>query len=155
MLAKSLKKFVNTSFNFFRDNLLISANQTGFMPGDSTVNQFIILYHELYRAIDQQKEVRLVFLDISKAFDKVWHGGLLYKLEKNGISANLLSWFSSYLKVRQSCWYFKEGYFHEECVHLSGMSSKNIWNECLIVELIPFNYSFERNYQNLSSLSWE
>ena len=71
------------------------------MPGDSTVNQLIILYHELCQAIDQQKEVRLVFLDISKAFDKVWHAGLLYKLEKNGISGNLLSWFSSYLKDRQ------------------------------------------------------
>ena len=103
----------------------MSANQSGFMPGDSTVNQLIILYHKLCRAVDQ-KEVRLVFLDISKAFDKVWHGGLLYKLEKNGISANLLSWFSSYLKVRQSCWYLKEGYFHEECVHLSGMSLTNI-----------------------------
>ena len=68
-------------FNFFRDNLVISANQSGFMPGDSTVNQLLSLYHELCLAVDLQKEVRIMFLDISKAFDKVWHQGL-HKLEK-------------------------------------------------------------------------
>ena len=88
-------------FNFFRDNLVISPNQSGFIPGDSTVNQLVSLYHELSLAVDQQKEVRVVFLDISKAFDKVWHAGLLYKLEKNGITNNLLSWFGDYLYDRR------------------------------------------------------
>ena len=88
-------------FNFFRDNQVISSNQSGFMPGDSTVNQLLSLYHELALAIDQQKEIRIVFLDISKAFDKVWHDGLLYKLERNGIKGNLLSWFKDYLHNRQ------------------------------------------------------
>ena len=46
------------------------ANQSGFMPGDSTVNQLLSLYHELCVAIDEEKEVRIVFLDISKAFEK-------------------------------------------------------------------------------------
>ena len=41
------------------------------------------------------------FLDISKAFYKVWHGGLLYKLESFGISGNLLKLFHSYLNNRQ------------------------------------------------------
>ena len=88
-------------FNFFRDNLVISANQSGFMPGDSTVNQLLSLYHEFSLAVDQQKEVRIVFLDISKAFDKVWHKGLLYKLEKSGVTGNLLSWFNDYLHDRK------------------------------------------------------
>ena len=42
-----------------------------------------------------------MFLDISKAFDKVWHSGLLFKLKKNGICGNLLNWFTDYLKDRQ------------------------------------------------------
>ena len=70
------------------------------MPGDSTVNQLLLLYHELCLAIDHHKEVRIIFLDISKAFDKVWHDGLLFKLKKNGISGNLLDWFSDYLRNR-------------------------------------------------------
>ena len=89
------------TFNFLRDNLVISAHQSGFMPGDSTVNQLLLLYHELCLAIDEQKEVRVIFLDISKAFDKVWHDGLLYKMKKNGITGNLFYWFRDYLSNRK------------------------------------------------------
>ena len=87
-------------FNFFRENLIISAHQSGFIPGDSTVNQLLVLYHQLCLAVDKQKEVRIVFLDISKAFDKVWHSSLLHKLRKAGITGNLFHWFSDYLQNR-------------------------------------------------------
>ncbi len=46
-------------------------------------------------------EVRMVFLDISKAFDKVWHKGLLYKLERLGARDPLLKWFKTYLTGRK------------------------------------------------------
>ena len=39
--------------------------------------------------------------DISKAFDKVWHKGLLFKLRQNGIKGNLLAWISNYLSSRK------------------------------------------------------
>ena len=42
-----------------------------------------------------------MFLDISKAFDKVWHQGLLYKLKQNGISGNLLETLTDFLKGRR------------------------------------------------------
>ena len=45
--------------------------------------------------------MRSVFLDISKAFDKVWHKGLLFKLSQNGISGNLLDLLSSFLSDRK------------------------------------------------------
>ena len=47
--------------------------------------------HEIYRSYDDGHEVRGVFLDMSKAFDKVWHQGLHYKLRQNGISGELLN----------------------------------------------------------------
>ena len=71
--------------------------QCGFRPGDSTVNQLVYLVHRIYTAFEQGKEVRMVYLDISKAFDKVWQKGLLYKLEAIGVRDPLLSWLCSSL----------------------------------------------------------
>ena len=42
-------------------------------------------------------EVRSIYLDMSKAFDKVWHEGLIFKLKQNGIEGKLLNLFESYL----------------------------------------------------------
>ena len=50
--------------------------------------------------LDCGKEIRVVFCDISKAFDRVWHKGLLFKLKQYGISGNLLVWFERYLSGR-------------------------------------------------------
>ena len=67
--------------------------QFGFTPGDSTVKHLITLYHLLVfaDAIDHKKYVRIVFCDISLGFNRVWHHGLLCKLEWVGISRRLLS----------------------------------------------------------------
>ena len=55
------------------------------------------MYNSFCEAVDSGKEVRVVFCDISKAFDRVWHNGLLFKLKSIGISGKLLNWFSNYL----------------------------------------------------------
>ena len=87
-------------FNFLRDNELLSNLQSGFMPGDSTSCQLTYLYDFIARALDEGKEVRAVFCDISKAFDKVWHRGIIHKLKMYGIQGELLRWFESYLENR-------------------------------------------------------
>ena len=51
--------------------------------------------------LDEGKDVRAIFCDISKAFDRVWHEGLLYKLSSIGISGSLLQWFTNYLNNRK------------------------------------------------------
>ena len=84
-----------------RDNNLLSSLQSGFIPGDSSVNQLTFLYNTFCKAIDSGKEVRAVFCDISKAFDRVWHAGLLYKLRAAGVSGEVLAWFKSYLSNRR------------------------------------------------------
>ena len=68
-------------FCFFLANNLLAPNQSGFRPGDSYINQPLSVTHEIYSSFDDGFEVRSVFLDISKAFDKVWHEGIIFKLK--------------------------------------------------------------------------
>ena len=65
------------------------------------INQLVYLYNEFSKAMDENKEVRVVFLDTSKAFDRVSHRGLLTKLTAVGYSKNMTDWFHSYLTNRQ------------------------------------------------------
>ena len=51
--------------------------------------------------MDRRRDVRFVFCDVSKAFDKVWHKGLLFKLKLTGVNKQLISWIESYLSDRQ------------------------------------------------------
>ena len=68
----------------------LSKNQSGFRSGESTIYQLISITSNIFESFDEYDETRAVSLDISKAFDKVWHEGVLYKLKYNGISGNLL-----------------------------------------------------------------
>ena len=100
-IGKVLEKLVHKRiFNFFRDNQIITTLQSGFVPGDSTVNQLVDIYNTFCKALDEGKEVHAIFCDISKAFDRVWHKGLLFKLESVGIGGSLLNWFTDYLDNR-------------------------------------------------------
>ena len=100
-------------FNFFRDNQVTTtlqsgfvpgdstALQSGFVPGDSTVNQLVDICNAFCKALDEGKEMRAIFCDISKAaFDRVWHKDLLFKLKSVGIGGSLLNWFTDYLDNR-------------------------------------------------------
>ena len=88
-------------FTFITENNLISPNQSEFRPGDSCVDQLLAITHEIYKSIDEGFEVRGVFLDMSKAFDKIWHEGLLLKLNQNGISGNILNLLREFLSSRK------------------------------------------------------
>ena len=87
-------------FQYLVDNNLLYDYQSGFIPGHSTVHQLIEIYDHICKSLDNKDLNCLAFCDVSKAFDRVWHRGLLLKLEVYGISGNLLSWFSSYISNR-------------------------------------------------------
>ena len=110
VLEKIVHKYV---YNFFSEHQVITTLQSGFIPGDSTVNQLVDIYNTFCRALDDGKEVRAIFCDISKAFDRVWHKGLLFKLQSVGISGSLLQWFTDYL------------YNRKQRVVIPGVSQKN------------------------------
>ena len=61
---------------------MLSEHHSGSRPNDSCTNQLLSIVHDIYMAFDAHPtlEVRVVFLDMAKAFDKVWHDRLIYKL---------------------------------------------------------------------------
>ena len=63
----------------------------------------LFLVDEIHQAFEDRNslEVRAVFLDISKAFDKMWHGGLIFKLKQNGIAGCLFKLLANYLNNRK------------------------------------------------------
>ena len=99
---KILERLIfNEMFRFLIEDNLILSNQSDFKPGDSCINQLLSITHEIYKSFDDGIEVRGVFLDILKAFDKVWHNGIIFKLKQNGISGKLLSVSSDFLKDKK------------------------------------------------------
>ena len=100
-VSKVLERVVhNHVMDFLEDNRLLSYNQSAFRKGTSTTTHLQELYHQLARGMDQRKTAKIIFADISKAFDKVWHGGLLDKVHRLGIRGNLLRWLKDYLADR-------------------------------------------------------
>ena len=101
-VGKILEKCVQTHvFKFLNANHLKTPSQSGFIPGDSAVYHLLSLYDELCKTLDNGVTAQAVFVDVSKAFDRVWHRGLVSELEAIGIRGTLLEWFKDYLMERK------------------------------------------------------
>ena len=99
-LSKVLERSVyNHSYQHLEPH--IYQLQHGFMRGKSTTTQLFEVYHGILESVASGKEVDVIYLDFTKAFDKVPHHLLLRKLEILGIRGSLLSWFQSYLSDTQ------------------------------------------------------
>jgi hypothetical protein len=89
------------TYNYFNSNILLTPLQSGFTPGDPTSCTLIDLYNTFCSALDDGKQIRVIFCDISKALDRVWHTGLIHTLNKYGVSGKVLLWFIHYLSERK------------------------------------------------------
>lgn len=103
-VVKILEKIIfKRIFNFIKSNKLLNMSQSGFVPGDSTTNQLVSMYYAIQRNLDRGNATKLVFFDIHKLFDKIWHKGLLHKLKGMGFDSIYVNWFSDYLTNRSIC----------------------------------------------------
>ena len=89
-------------YTYFESNSIISPCQSGFRKEDSCVSQLLSITHNIFSNFDAKppRETRGVFLDMSKAFDRVWHKGLLHKLKSYGVSGPLLNFIKLFLENR-------------------------------------------------------
>ena len=101
VVSKVFEKLVN---NRIADHLgkcgLFSNFQYGFRSSQSTVVVLTVLSGRIARAFNRSEATRAVTLDTSKAFDMVWHAGLLHKLKSYGISGQIFGLTSSFLSNR-------------------------------------------------------
>ena len=84
-------------------NKLFSPNQFGFISGRSTTLQLLHVLNIWTEILDQGGTLDAVYCDFMKAFDKVPHRRLLLKVEKYGITGQILGWISSFLHSRTQC----------------------------------------------------
>ena len=90
-------------YNYIFTNKFISDKQSGYRRNDSTIKQLLSITHEIYNAFDKDpsQDLRAVFLDISRAFDRVWHEGLIFKLKQIGIDCEYINIVKDFLADRK------------------------------------------------------
>ena len=97
ILVKSLERIIHKHImKFLTHHRLLSESQHGFREARSCFTQLLQLLHSRYSSLEKGDAVDVVFLDFAKAFDKVSHHHLLYKLQRYGIRGHLFSWFHDF-----------------------------------------------------------
>ena len=100
ILERLIKKAILTHL---QRNELISDLQHGFLPGRSCNTNFWLYMDSLTQAWDDGLISDTIFFDFAKAFDKVPHKPLLYKLQAYGVCGKILQWINPFLTDRSSC----------------------------------------------------
>ena len=83
------------------ENNVITDKQAAYLKGDSTVSQLLYIVHNIRKSWGEKKVTQGLFLDVSSAFDKVWHNGLLAKLSQIGVGGLFYNILGSYLADRK------------------------------------------------------
>ena len=102
VLSKCLEKLVFKRLYSHLDQFL-PIHQSGFRQRDSTADQLARLVHRLATAGDEGNTNLACFYDLLKAFDRVWHKGLLAKLHHFRVRSHALAWITDYLSDRRQC----------------------------------------------------
>ena len=101
VVVKVFEKLFNNRIADRLDNCdRFSDFQYGFRSSQSTADLLTVASDRIARAFNRSGATQAVGLDISKAFDRVWHAGLLHKVKSYGISGQLFGLISSFLSSR-------------------------------------------------------
>lgn len=118
------KLFLLKLMPVIEERQLIPNHQFGFRSKHATIEQIHRITNEITFALESKKYCSAAFLDISQAFDKVWHDGLLYKIQQN-LPENFHAILKSYLHRR--CFFIKQQDALSEIYEiLSGVPQENV-----------------------------
>lgn len=94
IILKRLKKTT-------QENNIFPLEQFGFREHHSTTHQTIRIVENIQEGFTTKKSTAAIFLDIEKAFDKIWHNAVIYKLHTNGVPEHLTKLIQKFLQGRQ------------------------------------------------------
>ena len=98
-----MERVVNQSLKWYLEtNKLLAPEQAGFQQFRATEDQTTYLAQEIEDVFQEKKVTRVAWIDLQSAFNKVWIGGLIVKLMRNGVANNMLKWIQSYLFKRRA-----------------------------------------------------
>ncbi|KAL4226412.1 hypothetical protein ACF0H5_014395 [Mactra antiquata] len=126
---------VSNLMSFFDENKILSQYQHGFRSGHSCETQLLNFTKEIFENLKTGQQTDVVVMDFSKAFDKVDHMRLIYKLQNLGVSPQLASWIKSFLSNRSQK-VAVEGHFSSELPVLSGVPQGSVLGPCLFLVYI-------------------
>lgn len=104
IICKILESIIRDAIiKHMNDNNMFSPKQFGFLSKRSTVLQLIRVLDIWSEILEQGGSIDAIYMDFMKAFDKVPHRRLVYKIDKYGIKGNILGWIKDFLSERTQC----------------------------------------------------
>ena len=101
-LAKLFERLAYTRFSWWLEvNSLLPDHQYGFRSSRSTVDVLLQLEHQVYKGFKEKKVTLIIFFDLSNAFDRASHTGILYKFCRVGFRGNCLHYLNNFFKNRR------------------------------------------------------
>ncbi len=101
-LGKLIERLVKSRmYKFCEDSGIIVPQQSGFRNNRGAADNLVFFTQKISETINKDKKASGIFFDISKAFDKVWHNGLIYKLIKLNVPGYILKYIADFLKDRK------------------------------------------------------
>ncbi|CAH2064889.1 unnamed protein product, partial [Iphiclides podalirius] len=133
ILCKTMERILNARLMaYLEQNDLLSDRQYGFRRNRSTGDLLVYATHLWGEALENNGEALAVSLDISKAFDRVWHASLLSKLPAYGISPGLIGWVKDFLSER-SLRVVVEGCSSEPLTTSAGVPQESVLSATLFL----------------------
>ena len=112
-VGKLMERLINTRLTWHLEkNNIISPEQAGFRQHRSTEDQVAYIAQKIEDGFQDKKHTLTIWIDMEKAFDKVWKEGLKLKLQKSGVAGCMFQWICQYLNSRKAR------------VHVSGQYSR-------------------------------
>ena len=146
-LTKIFERIIKKSLvKYLESNEIMNPTQHGFRQNRSTISQILTFYEDIISKLENGDEVDAIYLDFSKAFDKVDHNILLQKLKQLKITGKILKWLEVFLKKRKQR-VKVQGYLSDWEWVLSGVPQGSVLGPLLFLILV---IDINRNTNNAS-----